>query len=293
MLRDHCGIQHDGFVLMVANGQEDVRTMSHPSVLMRYESQILPEVSRHKFRTALGLAPALCGKVDQSQPSAMTTAPAAAAVPIPTAAPAINPKRKMSLAAKVNPDDRPARRRRPTQTRAAPAPAPARALVPALAPDPDLDVEDNQVCDSIKYTNVQIGCETAVTDAYTARLQLLQQLACKMVAKAWIKKIQPKKQTTHPYCYGLKKAPPWWPPKVTHKEPDHIKKAGAWDAFSSPPPPLFPFSLFFFFSSFFGLLAGSLSGRRPICGQAAADPLAPGRAHDAPHLAVASRGGRN
>ena len=214
--------------------------MSHPSVLKPCELQILPEASRRKFSTALGLAPALCGKLDQSQLGAVTAVPAAAAaaaaVPMPTAGPAINPKRKVSLAAKANPDDRPARRRRPTtQTRGAPAPAPARAVILAPAPDPDpdpeSDIEEIQVSDSIKYINVQIGCERAVTDAITARLQLLQQLACKIVAKAWIKKIQPKKQTTHPYCHGFAKAPPWWPPKVTHKEPDHIKKAGAWDAF--------------------------------------------------------------
>ncbi|KAJ9603753.1 hypothetical protein H2200_011939 [Cladophialophora chaetospira] len=40
----------------------------------------------------------------------------------------------------------------------------------------------------------------------------LQQVACRLVAKAWIKKIHPKKQSTHPYN------------DVQHKEPDHISR---------------------------------------------------------------------
>ncbi|KIX09958.1 uncharacterized protein Z518_01039 [Rhinocladiella mackenziei CBS 650.93] len=59
----------------------------------------------------------------------------------------------------------------------------------------------------------------------------LQQVACRLVAKVWIKKIHPKKQSTHPYNGQMPRGepadsnrtrPPYWPPDVIHREPDHI-----------------------------------------------------------------------
>ncbi|EXJ79950.1 hypothetical protein A1O3_08236 [Capronia epimyces CBS 606.96] len=59
----------------------------------------------------------------------------------------------------------------------------------------------------------------------------LQQVACRLVAKIWIKKIHPKKQSTHPYNGGMPRGepadsnrtkPPYWPKHVIHREPDHI-----------------------------------------------------------------------
>ncbi|EXJ83851.1 hypothetical protein A1O1_07479 [Capronia coronata CBS 617.96] len=59
----------------------------------------------------------------------------------------------------------------------------------------------------------------------------LQQVACRLVAKIWIKKIHPKKQSTHPYNGGMPRGepadsnrtkPPYWPKNVIHREPDHI-----------------------------------------------------------------------
>ncbi|ENH70668.1 hypothetical protein FOC1_g10012602 [Fusarium oxysporum f. sp. cubense race 1] len=51
-------------------------------------------------------------------------------------------------------------------------------------------------------------------------------------AKAWVKAVEPKKQSTHPYTGSDEKAPDWWPKpwgptkedKVRHKEPDHLYK---------------------------------------------------------------------
>ncbi|KAJ4146836.1 hypothetical protein LMH87_001395 [Akanthomyces muscarius] len=56
--------------------------------------------------------------------------------------------------------------------------------------------------------------------------------ACKLIAKAWVKAVEPKKQSTHPYTGSDGKAPDWWPKpwgptkddKVRHKEPDHLYK---------------------------------------------------------------------
>jgi len=64
--------------------------------------------------------------------------------------------------------------------------------------------------------------------ARTAFLELrfsqLQQGMCKTVAKAWIKIIEPKKQTRCPYNKGEEGKPGWWPEGVRHKEPDHLMK---------------------------------------------------------------------
>ncbi|GMM31896.1 hypothetical protein DAMA08_046410 [Martiniozyma asiatica (nom. inval.)] len=51
-----------------------------------------------------------------------------------------------------------------------------------------------------------------------------QQIPCKLLAKAWIKIIEPKKQSTFPYKQGELSKPYWWPHNSRHKEPDHLKK---------------------------------------------------------------------
>ncbi|KAF2086946.1 hypothetical protein K490DRAFT_57413 [Saccharata proteae CBS 121410] len=96
-----------------------------------------------------------------------------------------------------------------------------------------------------------------VIQIFALRLDQMQQLACKVILKAWIKNIEPKKQSKFPYvgsskdkdgnkrnkrskCVEGSDTPPWWPtrkedwwsllPKcgsldqVRHKEPDHLKK---------------------------------------------------------------------
>ena len=70
-----------------------------------------------------------------------------------------------------------------------------------------------------------------------SRLRLLQQLADKKIAKAWIKGICPKKQSRFPYhtkarendAVGRLSVPKWWPNPHTicrFIEPDHIKLEG-------------------------------------------------------------------
>lgn len=66
--------------------------------------------------------------------------------------------------------------------------------------------------------------EHARTEFYQLRFSQLQQVMCKMVAKAWIKVIEPKKQTRCPYNKGEDGRPAWWPAEVRHKEPDHLMK---------------------------------------------------------------------
>lgn len=51
-----------------------------------------------------------------------------------------------------------------------------------------------------------------------------QQVPCKLLAKAWIRIIEPKKQSTYPYKNGDSSKPYWWPASCVHREPDHLKK---------------------------------------------------------------------
>ncbi|KAJ5104845.1 hypothetical protein NUU61_002192 [Penicillium alfredii] len=85
---------------------------------------------------------------------------------------------------------------------------------------------------------LRIGDTQKVLSYYEGALKHFQQLNCRMVAKAFIKFIEPRKQVRHPYNGGKppagsapgttgdpeKTKPEWWPPGVMHKEPDHLRK---------------------------------------------------------------------
>ncbi|CAF3586605.1 unnamed protein product [Fusarium graminearum] len=79
---------------------------------------------------------------------------------------------------------------------------------------------------------IKIGNSLDVGLFYELRFKNCQQTACKLMAKAWVKAVEPKKQSTHPYTGSDEKAPDWWPKpwgptkedKVRHKEPDHLYK---------------------------------------------------------------------
>lgn len=81
---------------------------------------------------------------------------------------------------------------------------------------------------------LRIGDVAQTTKYYEERLKQMQQGACKVIAKAWVKVVEPRKQTAHPYINEAKSAPPWWPEikpadgsqGVRHKEPDHLLKGG-------------------------------------------------------------------
>jgi hypothetical protein len=77
-----------------------------------------------------------------------------------------------------------------------------------------------------EYKPLTIGNAGEVTIFLETRFRQLQQLCCKIVAKAWIKVIEPKKQTRYPYNRGEESKPEWWPDDVRHKEPDHLMKPG-------------------------------------------------------------------
>ncbi|RAL14207.1 uncharacterized protein BO97DRAFT_386653 [Aspergillus homomorphus CBS 101889] len=85
---------------------------------------------------------------------------------------------------------------------------------------------------------LMIGDSDKVLRYYQVALKHFQQTNCRVVCKAFIKVIEPRKQVRHPYNGGRAKpgAPPgsrgdpeltkpaWWPAHVIHREPDHLKK---------------------------------------------------------------------
>jgi hypothetical protein len=115
--------------------------------------------------------------------------------------------------------------------------------------DDDEDDEPEPV--TIKTERIKVGDEKRCLEFYEKKFKHIQQVPCKAIAKEWIKVIEPKKQTEHPYNGGrlAREAkekweaeggkgkwnpeqngeyskPDWWPKNVKHKEPDHIKKDG-------------------------------------------------------------------
>lgn len=66
----------------------------------------------------------------------------------------------------------------------------------------------------------------------------VQQTNCRVLAKAYVKLIEPQKKVKYPYngrkaVAGVmqqlspeESKPPWWPPQVRHQEPDHLLKTG-------------------------------------------------------------------
>ncbi|KAJ6012319.1 hypothetical protein N7522_002674, partial [Penicillium canescens] len=71
---------------------------------------------------------------------------------------------------------------------------------------------------------------------YEKAFENLQQRNCRVLAKAYVKLVEPRKQVNYPYngrkvvagtCQQFDpemSKPPWWPSGVRHREPDHILK---------------------------------------------------------------------
>ncbi|EAQ91951.1 hypothetical protein CHGG_00186 [Chaetomium globosum CBS 148.51] len=75
---------------------------------------------------------------------------------------------------------------------------------------------------------LMVGDAKAVMEFYGRSFTEIQQDACKEVAKAFVKILCPKKRRTFPYAKGDAAAPDWWPDRVRHVEPDHLRKKGAY-----------------------------------------------------------------
>ncbi|KAK4236406.1 hypothetical protein C8A03DRAFT_35713 [Achaetomium macrosporum] len=81
----------------------------------------------------------------------------------------------------------------------------------------------------IAPSKIPIAIGDVEWEFYEQRFKCIQQTACKIIAKAIVKLIAPKKQANNPYTGGDLTAPAWWPKpygpgekdKVRHVEPDH------------------------------------------------------------------------
>ncbi|KAL2814953.1 hypothetical protein BJX63DRAFT_390900 [Aspergillus granulosus] len=89
---------------------------------------------------------------------------------------------------------------------------------------------------SLKRSTLRVGQTKLLRKYYEMAFENFQQVNCKVVAKAWIKLVEPRKQVNHPYNGRINISgstevknpeatkPKWWPSGVTHKEPDHLGK---------------------------------------------------------------------
>ncbi|KAJ6785044.1 hypothetical protein PWT90_11024 [Aphanocladium album] len=110
--------------------------------------------------------------------------------------------------------------------------SPARSGRKRPRPRNPLNEDDDTPMTVSSRRGIKIGDSDAVWSFYEQRFKNCQQTACKLIAKAWVKAVEPKKQSTHPYTGSDEKAPDWWPKpwgptkddKVRHKEPDHLYK---------------------------------------------------------------------
>ncbi|OTB06831.1 hypothetical protein M426DRAFT_9261 [Hypoxylon sp. CI-4A] len=98
--------------------------------------------------------------------------------------------------------------------------------------EPEIFEDEPATSLSSSKRSFMIRDDKAIWQFYEDRFKSMQQSACKLIAKAWVKAVEPKKQSTHPYTGADEKAPDWWPKpwgpskeqRVRHKEPDHLYK---------------------------------------------------------------------
>jgi hypothetical protein len=97
---------------------------------------------------------------------------------------------------------------------------------------------DEELSLSNQKTTISTGDRDFLRGYYEKVFQNLQQTNCRVIAKAYVKLVEPRKQVNYPYN-GRKivagrtqqlepdaTKPPWWPTGVSHREPDHLPKAG-------------------------------------------------------------------
>lgn len=102
----------------------------------------------------------------------------------------------------------------------------------------DLDVGGGSKVTTYEEASIPVQGQNTTAHYYESAFESFQQNNCRTLAKAYIKLVEPRKQVNYPYN-GRKNIggrtiqldpnttkPPWWPSQVSHREPDHLPKAG-------------------------------------------------------------------
>jgi hypothetical protein len=95
-----------------------------------------------------------------------------------------------------------------------------------------------------KKIMVSLGNASLLRRYYEKVFDNLQQTNCRILAKVYVRLVEPRKQVKYPYngrktVSGITKQwspdetkPPWWPSEVRHREPDHLHKVGKYSSLS-------------------------------------------------------------
>lgn len=97
-------------------------------------------------------------------------------------------------------------------------------------------IEDHKL--DAQMTTISVNDKRFTRRYYEKVFQNLQQTNCRIIAKVYVRVVEPRKQVQYPYN-GRKLVageiqqfspeetkPPWWPTGVSHREPDHLLKTG-------------------------------------------------------------------
>ncbi|KAI9887684.1 MAG: hypothetical protein M1823_000548 [Watsoniomyces obsoletus] len=215
-LRAQGGLDHKAFALMAVDNDGVLRTFGAPAYVARNEARIFPPPVRQFFSQ-------LVARHGTTEPSSRPAAMEPGRMSMATTSgegrtSKTTRKRLSSTAVKIELGVPPTKRRR-TATN------PRESRSSRVKSELDSEPEDVEVSAGPSYVQLTISDEKAVTELYRSRFMQLQQLGCKAVAKAWIKRIHPRKQTRNPYRGQNERAPDWWPLATTrHTEPDHLLK---------------------------------------------------------------------
>lgn len=110
---------------------------------------------------------------------------------------------------------------------------------------------------TIQRTALKVSNRPLLRKYYEKGFEAFQQTNCKVIAKAFVKVVEPRKQVNHPYNGRIGPfqrvdpeftKPDWWPTGVIHKEPDHLLKPGKKTQFSCTTHYHLHWTVFFFFS---------------------------------------------
>lgn len=97
------------------------------------------------------------------------------------------------------------------------------AVQPSSAVDQSTSQHNKTVTTSPQGETLLFNAKT-LTDWYSSRFNELPQKSSKVMLKVIIREVWPVKSTHYPY--NGSKIPPWWPPELRHREPDHLLKEG-------------------------------------------------------------------